>query len=165
MKVIYVGRFAHIFAGHRIAAGPVGLFVPSSQTARHGWYKFLQFSILSIADDHLFQLIVASAFLRTIQFNPIEVANNLRRTSGFVPGFRPASPRLDFMARYSIKFPLRRACISVVAFSYIQGNVIGVKSLPRRPRSSSWSRRVETVSLWIPDAHAHYKGFWIRGVF
>ena len=34
-------------------------------------------------------IIMFSYFYATIQFNPVEVANNLKKNGGFIPGFRP----------------------------------------------------------------------------
>jgi len=34
-----------------------------------------------------------------IQFNPIEIANNLQKNGGFIPGIRPGRPTSDFIAR------------------------------------------------------------------
>ena len=40
-----------------------------------------------------------SYFYATIQFNPIEIANNLKKNGGFIPGFRPGRPTAEFVAR------------------------------------------------------------------
>lgn len=34
-----------------------------------------------------------------MQFNPIEVANNLKKNGGFIPGFRPGKPTSDFITK------------------------------------------------------------------
>ena len=45
-------------------------------------------------------LIVAFAyFYASIQFNPIEIANNLKKNGGFIPGFRPGKPTSDFIVK------------------------------------------------------------------
>ena len=38
-------------------------------------------------------------FYVAIQYNPIEIANNLRKNSGTVPGIRPGKPTSDFIAK------------------------------------------------------------------
>ncbi len=38
-------------------------------------------------------------FYSMIQFNPIEIANNLQKNGGFIPGIRPGRPTSDFIAR------------------------------------------------------------------
>ena len=48
----------------------------------------------------MFVLIIAFGFFYvTIQYNPVEMANNLRRNSGAIPGFRPGKPTSDFIKR------------------------------------------------------------------
>ncbi len=45
-------------------------------------------------------LILAFAyFYQSIQFNPIEIANNLKKNGGFIPGFRPGKPTSDFIMK------------------------------------------------------------------
>ncbi|MBQ4617743.1 MAG: preprotein translocase subunit SecY [Clostridia bacterium] len=47
-----------------------------------------------------FVLIIAFAFFYvTIQYNPVEMANNLRRNSGAIPGYRPGKPTSDYINR------------------------------------------------------------------
>lgn len=40
-------------------------------------------------------------FYGMVQFNPIEVANNLQKNGGFIPGYRPGRPTSDFVAKTS----------------------------------------------------------------
>ena len=45
-------------------------------------------------------LILAFAyFYASIQFNPIEISNNLKKNGGFIPGFRPGKPTSDFIVK------------------------------------------------------------------
>ena len=45
-------------------------------------------------------LILAFAyFYASIQFNPTEIANNLKKNGGFIPGFRPGKPTSDFITK------------------------------------------------------------------
>ncbi len=47
-----------------------------------------------------FILIIAfSYFYATVQYNPIEIANNLKKNGGFIPGFRPGRPTSEFIGR------------------------------------------------------------------
>lgn len=46
----------------------------------------------------LFILMFAYFYL-SIQYNPIEMANNLRQSSGTIPGIRPGKPTSDFIAK------------------------------------------------------------------
>ena len=45
-------------------------------------------------------LIIFFAFFYTIiQFNPVEVANNMKKNGGFIPGIRPGKPTADYIAK------------------------------------------------------------------
>ncbi len=40
-----------------------------------------------------------SYFYASIQFNPIEIANNLKKNGGYIPGFRPGKPTSEFIMK------------------------------------------------------------------
>ena len=43
-------------------------------------------------------LIIAFAYFYTsITFNPLEIANNMKKQSGFIPGIRPGKPTSDYL--------------------------------------------------------------------
>ena len=43
-------------------------------------------------------LVVAFAYFYTqITFNPLEIANNMKRSGGFIPGIRPGKPTSDYL--------------------------------------------------------------------
>ncbi|MCR5665913.1 MAG: preprotein translocase subunit SecY [Eubacterium sp.] len=45
-------------------------------------------------------LIIAFAYFYTsITFNPLEIANNMKRQGGFIPGIRPGKPTSDYLQR------------------------------------------------------------------
>ena len=66
-------------------------------------------------------LIIAFAyFYVTIQYNPVEMANDLRKNSGSIPGIRPGKPTADFIKRVLSRITLIGAlCISVIAIGPI----------------------------------------------
>ncbi|MBR6729464.1 MAG: preprotein translocase subunit SecY [Clostridia bacterium] len=45
-------------------------------------------------------------FYTAIQFNPIEIANNMKKNGGFVPGIRPGKPTSDYVSRIMSKLTL-----------------------------------------------------------
>lgn len=54
-----------------------------------------------------FLLIIAfNYFYVAIQYNPLEMANNLRRNNGAIPGIRPGKPTSDFIAKVISKVTL-----------------------------------------------------------
>ena len=64
-----------------------------------------------------FAMIIAFAyFYVTIQYNPVEMANNLRKNSGSIPGIRPGQPTSDFIQKVLSRVTLIGAlCLSVIA--------------------------------------------------
>ncbi|MGN1030406.1 MAG: preprotein translocase subunit SecY [Butyricicoccaceae bacterium] len=48
---------------------------------------------------YLLLIFVFAYFYAAIQFNPIEIANNLKKNGGFIPGFRPGRPTSEFISR------------------------------------------------------------------
>jgi preprotein translocase subunit SecY len=80
----------------------IGMFVPSSTVEGSGWNTFLTVfdsSSALYAVIYFILIIGFSYFYATIQFNPIEVANNLKKNVGFVPGFRPGRPTAEFLGK------------------------------------------------------------------
>ena len=54
-----------------------------------------------------FLLIIFFAyFYSTIQFNPVEVSNNLKKNGGYIPGFRPGKPTSEFIQKVLNKITL-----------------------------------------------------------
>ena len=73
-----------------------------------------------------FLMIIACAyFYATIQFNPVEMANNLRKNGGAIPGIRPGKPTSDFISKILSRITLMGALfLSVIAIlPIIIGNV------------------------------------------
>ena len=60
------------------------------------WYAVLYFALI----------IFFAYFYSTIQFNPVEVANNLKKNGGYIPGFRPGKPTSEFLQRVLNKITL-----------------------------------------------------------
>ncbi|MBR4073649.1 MAG: preprotein translocase subunit SecY, partial [Clostridia bacterium] len=76
-----------------------------------------------------FILIIGFAyFYATIQFNPVEMANNLRKNGGMVPGIRPGKSTSDFIAKILSRITLMGAVfLSVIAIlPIIIGSVGGI---------------------------------------
>ena len=46
---------------------------------------------------YLFLLVVFAYFYTSITFNPNEVANNMKKNGGFVPGIRPGKPTSEYL--------------------------------------------------------------------
>ena len=61
-------------------------------------------------------IIFFSYFYSTIQFNPVEIANNLKKNGGFIPGIRPGKPTSDYIKKVLNKVTMFGAIyLSIVA--------------------------------------------------
>ena len=130
IKVNMSGVLPVIFA-QSIASIPatIGMFVPAAQTEGTGWYKFLEvFDNTGLVYSVVYFLLIVmfSYFYSTIQFNPVEVANNIKKNGGFIPGFRPGKPTADFLSRVISRLTLFGAIyLAIVALlPTITGNIM-----------------------------------------
>ena len=109
MKVNMSGVLPVIFA-QSIASIPatIGAFLPAPEEGSF-WAALLDAidtkSVLYMI-VYFLMIIGFSYFYATIQFNPIEISNNLKRNGGFIPGFRPGKPTSDFIAKVLGKITL-----------------------------------------------------------
>ena len=80
---------------------------------------------------YFLMIIGFSYFYATIQFNPVEISNNLKRNGGFIPGFRPGKPTSDFIAKVLNKVTLFGAIyLGIVAICpLIAGKLLGNSGL------------------------------------
>ncbi len=112
-----------------------------------------------------FLLIVGfSYFYATMQFNPVEVANNLKKNGGFIPGFRPGKPTADFIAKVLSKITMFGALyLSVIAIApIVTGNLVGYSSLAIGGTSVIIVVGVALETVKQMEAQMlmrHYKGF------
>ncbi len=68
-----------------------------------------------------------SWFYATIQYDPVEISNNLKSNGGFIPGFRPGKPTADFIKKVINKLVVFGAVyLAVVSLLPMIGNAIGV---------------------------------------
>ena len=106
MKVNMSGVMPIIFA-QTIASLPATIcaFVPSWSDS---WVMTHLFNTDTVFYAVLyFLLIIAfSYFYATIQFDPVEIANNLKKNGGFIPGFRAGKPTSEFIRKVLNKITL-----------------------------------------------------------
>lgn len=63
-------------------------------------------------------IIFFSYFYSTVQFNPVEIANNLKKNGGFIPGFRAGKPTSEFIQKVLTKITLFGAIyLAIVAIT------------------------------------------------
>ena len=136
IKVAAGGVMPIIFASSLMAIpGTIAAFIQPEEGSF--WASFLQiFNYNSGFYAFLyFILIIAFAyFYVAIQYNPVEMANNLRKNNGAIPGIRPGKPTSDFIGRIISKVTLLGAMfcavvailpIGIAALTNIQGVSLG----------------------------------------
>ena len=112
-------------------------------------------------------LIVAFAyFYVTISFNPIEVANNLKKNGGFIPGIRPGKPTSDYITKVLSRITLIGALfLVVIAVVPLVANIISGAKLSSL--AFTGSSIIIVVGVVLETAREiesqmtmrHYKGF------
>ncbi len=103
MKVNMSGVMPIIFA-QSIASLPATILMLCGITDKSEgfWGAFLRAfnsNSLLYAFIYLLLIIAFSYFYSTIQFNPVEIANNLKKNGGFIPGFRPGRPTSEYIQK------------------------------------------------------------------
>lgn len=87
--------------------------------------------------DALF-IIFFTYFYTAVSFNPTEIADNMKKNGGFVPGYRPGKPTADYLARISERLTLVGALflsaltilpMALIALTKIQQAYIGGTAL------------------------------------
>ena len=112
-----------------------------------------------------FVLIIAfNYFYIAIQYNPVEIANNLKKNNGAIPGIRPGKPTADFISRIIGKITFIGAMfLGVIALlPTIIGAVSGIQGV-----TIGGTTIIIVVSVALETARSlesqmmmrHYKGF------
>ncbi|HIT25559.1 MAG TPA: preprotein translocase subunit SecY [Candidatus Enterenecus avicola] len=174
IKVNMSGVMPIIFA-QAIASIPatIGMFVPSAQVDGSGWNTFLKVfdsNGIIYCVVYFLLIILFSYFYNTIQFNPVEISNNLKKNGGFVPGFRPGKPTADFLAKVINRLTMFGAIyLAVVALlPAITGNIMqAFGSTAGRGLAIGGTSIIIVVGVALETVKAleaqlmmrHYKGF------
>ena len=90
MPIIFAQTIASIPA-------TIAAFVPSLSDS-----TFIRlFDTTSVIYCVVYALLIVgfSYFYATIQFNPVEVSNNLKKQGGFIPGYRAGRPTAEFLSK------------------------------------------------------------------
>lgn len=166
VKVTMAGVLPIIFAGALLAI-PATIEAFVNVKAGSFWEGFFNmfdqtswfYSVL------YFILIVAfSYFYIAIQYNPVEMANNLQKNNGAIPGIRPGKPTADFISRIIGKITFIGAMfLGVIALlPTIIGAVSGIQGV-----TIGGTTVIIVVSVALETARnlesqmmmRHYKGF------
>ncbi len=163
IKVAMSGVMPVIFA-QSICALPATIYALGGWTQNSWFYKYVVSSssaVFVVAYGLL--IFFFSWFYSTIQYDPTEIANNLKKNGGFLPGFRPGKPTADFIKKVINKLVVFGAVyLAIVALIPIAGGIAIGKELGVGGTSIIIlvSVALETVkALEAQMLMRHYKGF------
>lgn len=120
VKVNMSGVMPIIFASSIISIpATVKWLAYKGQTYDTFWYKFWSIfdtNSLFYALIYFLLIIAFSYFYVTIQYNPIEIANNLHKNNGAIPGIRPGKNTIAYLSKIISRITLLGALfLSVIA--------------------------------------------------
>ena len=164
IKVSMSGVMPIIFA-QSICSLPATICAFTGKTS--GWWYEHVWSSTSwfYAVMYFLMIFFFSWFYSTIQYDPVEISNNLKKNGGFIPGFRPGRPTADFIQKVINKIVVFGAVyLGIVALlPIIAGNLMsGVRNLAIGGTSVIIVVGVALETVKALEAQLlmrHYKGF------
>ena len=135
IKINMSGVLPIIFASSILSLpGTIQMFLNNQPAEDTFWGKFFdafQGDSWIYAALYFLLIIFFAYFYSTIQYNPIEMANNLRKNNGAIPGIRPGRPTSDYIFKILSRLTLIGALmISVVALFPIVYSLICEAAIP-----------------------------------
>ena len=118
IKVNMSGVMPIIFASSILSLPPtINLFVNAKEgTGLATFFGLFTSAHWAYAIMYFVLIIFFAYFYASIQYNPIEMANNIRKNSGAIPGIRPGKPTSDYIKKILSRITLLGALLlSVVA--------------------------------------------------
>ena len=164
IKVSMAGVMPIIFA-QSICSLPATICAFTGHTSGW-WYEHVwSSSSWTYAAIYFLMIFFFSWFYSTIQYDPVEISNNLKKNGGFIPGFRPGKPTADFIQKVINKIVVFGAVyLGVVALlPIVAGNLMnGVRNLAIGGTSIIIVVGVALETVKALEAQMlmrHYKGF------
>ncbi len=105
MKVNMSGVMPIIFA-QSIASLPATIAALAGSKSDNWFMRLFDTTSIAYAIIYFLLILFFAYFYSTIQFNPVEVANNLKKNGGYIPGFRPGKPTSEFIQKVLNKITL-----------------------------------------------------------
>ncbi|MCQ2416844.1 MAG: preprotein translocase subunit SecY [Oscillospiraceae bacterium] len=129
-----------------------------------GFVNFFSTRSYSYAVIYFILIILFNYFYVSIQYNPIEMANNLRQSNGAIPGKRPGKPTSDYIQKVLSKISLVGAIflgvVAVFPIIFLNITQLDVSSMGGTSILIVVSVAIETVrTLESQLMMRHHKGF------
>ena len=166
MKVNMSGVMPIIFA-QSIASLPATVAALAGSKADSWFMKLFDTTSIAYAVIYFLLILFFAYFYSTIQFNPIEVANNLKKNGGYIPGFRPGKPTSEFIQKVLNKITLFGAiylgiiaCVPILVAHFSNAKALTGISLGGTSIIIAVGVALETVrALEAQMMMRNYKGF------
>lgn len=129
LKVNMSGVMPIIFASALLSIpGTIASFIQTDSPIWQGFFSVFNYNSLLYAVLYLLLILAFNYFYVAIQYNPVEIANNLRKNNGAIPGIRPGKPTSDFITKCLSKITFVGAIfLGIIAvMPIILGNVAGM---------------------------------------
>lgn len=118
IKVNMSGVLPVIFASSILSLPPtVEMFLSEEKVKKFaGFFNLFKTSHWFYSIIYFVLILFFAYFYASIQYNPVEMANNIRKNSGMIPGLRPGKPTADYIKKILNRITLLGALLlSVVA--------------------------------------------------
>ena len=166
MKVNMSGVLPIIFA-QAIASLPATIIMLFGGSSDNWFSRNFNGGSIPYAIVYFLLILFFSYFYSTIQFNPVEVANNLKKNGGFIPGYRPGKPTSEFIQKVLNKITLFGAlylgiiaCVPILISAFSEKAAATGISLGGTSIIIVVGVAIETVqALENQMLMRHYKGF------
>lgn len=166
MKVAMAGVIPIIFASSILAfPTTIAAFCGGVPTEGFwgGFFKVITYGGWVYAIIYFLLIIFFTYFYTAMQFNPIEMSNNIKKNGGFVPGIRPGKPTSDYISKVLNKITIVGAiflglvAVLPMAFTNISGlniSIGGTSLLIVEGVALETVKQIESQMMM-----RHYKGF------
>ncbi len=166
IKVNMSGVLPIIFA-QSIASLPPTIIMLCGGSQDSWFMRTFDSNTIPYAIVYFLLILFFAYFYATIQFNPVEVANNLKKNGGFIPGYRPGKPTSEFIQKVLNKVTLFGAiylgiiaCVPIVISACSEAAANTGISLGGTSIIIVVGVAIETVqALESQMLMRHYKGF------
>jgi len=167
MPIIFAMSFMSLPSMFSLFWPPVKAITETTTGGQKFWFNFVRFfstQSFSYAAIYFVLIILFNYFYVAIQYNPVEMANNLRQSNGGIPGIRPGKPTSDYIQRVLSKISLVGAVflgiVAVFPIIFLRVTDLNVSSMGGTSILIVVSVAIETVrTLESQLMMRHHKGF------
>lgn len=157
----FPATIVRLISGGNMPQTGIGYYILGCLSAGYSsaWWTSVVYAVL-----YFLLIIFFTYFYSSIQFNPVELSNNLKKSGGFIPGIRPGKPTCDYISKISTRLNLIGAIfLGIIAIlPVVFGAIFGITSLQIGGTSLLIMEGValETVKqIESQMVMRHYKGF------